>query len=203
MTKRLNLVGKRFCYLVCTSYYGVSEDKKRTLWYFKCDCGKEIISRADAIKRGVVVSCGCYNRKNNIPTRLTHGLSKTLSYKSWAAARDRCYNPKNPKFKNYGARGIRLCDHWHDFENFYRDMGDRPSTKYSINRINNDGDYCKENCEWAESKKQSRNKTTTRYLIINNEKIDIKTASELYGVAMSTIRYRISHGWNDHQAVGL
>lgn len=87
----------------------------------------------------------------------THGMSKTSTYRTWASFRGRCNNPKDPAYKNYGDRGIKVCERWNKFENFYEDMGDRPEG-LTLERINNDGNYELGNCEWATWKKQARNK---------------------------------------------
>ena len=78
----------------------------------------------------------------------THGKSKSIEYMTWNRMLTRCYNPLVEKYKRYGARGIKVCDEWKLFVNFYKDMGDRPDEFHSLGRIDNDGNYCKENCRW-------------------------------------------------------
>lgn len=87
----------------------------------------------------------------------THGMARTPLYKVWSEMKRRCKNPNDPKYKYYGARGISVCASWDSFENFYRDMGERPTPKHSIDRINNDGNYEPENCRWATALEQRHN----------------------------------------------
>ena len=87
----------------------------------------------------------------------THGMSRTRIYRTWQGMHERCYNSKRANHKNYGGRGVAVCERWHTFENFYADMGDKPSPKHSLDRINNDGDYCLDNCKWSTPQEQIRN----------------------------------------------
>jgi len=91
-----------------------------------------------------------------------HGMSQTPIYNVWKTMLGRCRNPNHYSYKNYGARGISVCDRWSYFENFYADMGDRPSSKHSIDRINNDGPYGPDNCQWATRNEQNTNKRLYR-----------------------------------------
>lgn len=92
----------------------------------------------------------------------THKMSYSKVYRTWIAMLSRCRNPKDPNYINYGARGISVCEQWHKFENFYEDMGDLPFYEAQIDRINNEGNYCKENCRWLSAKENSRNRRTTK-----------------------------------------
>jgi hypothetical protein len=121
----------------------------------QCDCGA--VWQAEKNNLKTIKQCRACFLKSSVGN-LKHGGCRYPEYKSWAAARTRCNNPKNPKFKDYGDRGIKFCEEWNDFGTFITDMGRRPSPKHSIGRINNDGDYCKENCRWETSTEQARNK---------------------------------------------
>lgn len=128
------------------------------LWNCRCSCGEERQVSASNLTTGNSRSCGCLNREH-----LTkHGQSggnrkKSLAYVSWNMMKDRCSNPNNPEFHNYGGRGIAVCPEWADFRAFYRDMGDRPPG-LSIHRINNDAGYSKANCVWADDVTQAENR---------------------------------------------
>lgn len=126
--------------------------KKPQRWVCKCDCGKRTELTTHVLLGGKTTSCGCEHRWK------THGRSDTVEYQTWRSMLKRCENPNHHKYPLYGGRGIRVCDRWHKFENFYADMGDRPSDKHSIDRYpDNDGDYELGNCRWATWSEQRRN----------------------------------------------
>lgn len=130
------------------------------IWQCRCDCGVEKVIRGYHLRNGHSRSCGCL-QKEITRRRATHGHCKnrteTAEYRAWCSMRDRCYRPTQSSFKNYGARGIKVCDRWSSYEHFFADMGSKPSPKYSLDRINNDGDYEPSNCRWATRSVQSAN----------------------------------------------
>jgi len=149
---------------------------KTSYWEVRCDCGeKKVMRSSGGFKNGATKSCGCLGRKSGAEKNTIHGLSEKQEYKIWSGMIERCHNPNHKKYKYYGGRGIKVCDRWREsVMNFYADMGPRPRGKfpcgraiYSIDRINNDGNYEPRNCRWATSKQQMRN--TRRFYEANPE----------------------------------
>ena len=129
--------------------------KQDTRWVCKCSCGNEIECSRSNLLKGTPNSCGCKHGK------VKHGAArrgqKTAMYKLWRGMQQRCNDAGQKGYKNYGGRGITVCEAWNDFANFYADMGDRPP-KTSLDRIDNSKGYSKDNCAWVDYKTQAKNK---------------------------------------------
>lgn len=135
---------------------------------FLCDCGKEFTTRLSSVSTNKTTSCGCVGIKNRNAKVIKHNMSRTPEYKTLYRCRSRCYNKKYPRYKDWGGRGIRVCQEWLDsFETFYKDMGPRPSEHHSLERIDNNKDYCKENCKWGTEEEQVDNKRNTIRIELN------------------------------------
>lgn len=149
---------------------------------------------------GGTKSCGCWNLESLVNRSLTHGSSMPGSkghneYAIWSQMRGRCSNPNNPQYVDYGGRNIKVCSEWEsNFEQFYKDMGPRPSNKHSIDRIDNDGDYCPENCRWATQKEQCNNMRRNVRLAHNGEtKTEAEWASH-FDIKREIIKYARKRG---------
>lgn len=156
--KTESLVGRLFGRLEVLELYGTDKRGKR-LWKCRCSCGNPEfrVVRTETLNSGESKSCGCLTREKSKERMTKHGLHSHKDYKVWLNMRNRCNNPKSEDYKYYGGRGIMVCKDWDNFAKFLEDMGERPSTEYSIERIDGDGNYCKENCKWAVHTEQARN----------------------------------------------
>lgn len=147
----------------------------------KCECGNEVSRREDAISTSKVPSCGCVKAEAIGNAKRKHGLSHSPEHNTWLGIRNRCNNPKVKAYEYYGGRGIRVCDEWNNsFEAFYRDMGAKPTSKHSIDRLDNNGHYCKENCKWVTVKEQANNKSYNVPIEYNGEIANVTQWCERY-----------------------
>ena len=126
---------------------------------------------------------------------------KTPEYKAWEKMRARCRNPKEPGFDSYGGRGISICKQWESFEVFLEDLGIRPSSEYSLDRINVNGNYSPENCRWATRKEQNNNKRNNHRVQLGDKIFTLQQVAELVGINHKVVRNRIRRGWSYEEAL--
>lgn len=157
----------------------------------KCDCGKEKVVMKDHIKNGTSKSCGCLISESTIKRLTKHGHAplnrkKSITYTTWQSMNRRCVNPNDNHFYLYGDRGIKVCERWRDFKNFLEDMGEK-EPNMSLERIDNNKDYCPENCKWIPRKDQSKNRRYNWTVELNGEKMTAREASRKLNLNKSYI----------------
>lgn len=180
-------------------------------WHCECICGGKSVTMGANLRRGSATSCGCIAREKAIvhaakmgaATR-THGACDTAEYRAWVSMQQRCYNDRHRQYKNYGARGITVCDQWrNDFKIFLADIGMRPSSAYSLDRRENSGNYEPGNCGWATSVEQNNNTRANVIVSLNGAKMTFAEAVRQsgkvkYGIARQRV-YR--DGWSLEDAL--
>lgn len=178
---------------------------RRTKWLCVCDCKATRLVDAGNLVSGNTRSCGCGHRemmlrRNKAMTK--HGLTGSPEYQTWLHIKQRCYDPNAAGYDRYGGRGIVVCDRWKDDPAaFIQDMGPRPGAEYSVDRINNDGPYSPENCRWATRIQQARNTRRTTMLTYKGETKPLNDWAEMHGLAVMTVRSRLSAGWDVERAL--
>lgn len=195
-----NITGMQFGELIALEFIE-RRGKCHDYWKWKCRCGAEKVIRKTSVTSGLTESCGCKNRKRACKQLTKHGWYGTRTYRSWTAMIQRCENPNKDNYDIYGGRGISVCKRWRDsFDNFLADMGERPKGK-SIDRIDHNGNYESDNCRWASSKTQCRNRRNNRYLTHNGESRCLAEWVEITGIDGATIDSRLKRGWSVKQAL--
>lgn len=191
MGKFIDITGRRFGRLVVTKR--VFLKKKVTHWECSCDCGNKITVWATSLMSGNTKSCGCYRNEQSRDRAKTHGRYGTKTYGSWVSMKRRCLEKSHNRYHVYGGRGIKICDRWLKFENFYADMGKKPEGM-QLDRIDNNGNYEPSNCRWVSLIDNIRNKPSTR---LNTEAVKvIKYAIKHMDVSISKLAelYNVSYG---------
>lgn len=204
---RTDEVGSKYGKLTVSEFAGNTKSGD-SRWKCQCECGNTTtVARAD-LRRKSIKSCGCHRASAG-------GGYKTPEYSSWKEMRARCYNPNDTGYHWHGGRGIRICKHWrHTFPQFLADMGQKPSKEYSVERIDNDGNYscghCEEciekgwpaNCKWATTLEQGQNTRKTRRLTHNGETYGLREWARRLGITHRTLARRLDEqAWTIEQAI--
>jgi hypothetical protein len=203
-----DLTGQRFSRLLVLNYLG--REHHSSAWLCRCDCGAEIKALSAALKAGQRKSCGCYRRDRMSTMTLKHGERggalrpfQTYEYRTWNRMVERCHDPKHMNFKDYGGRGIVVCERWRaDFGAFLADMGRKASKRHSIDRIDVNGHYEPGNCRWASPLEQARNRSNNRAVTFCGQHFStLSAAAESVGLPYKTVKARVGKGWSVDDAL--
>ena len=194
-------IGKKFNRLTILEK-DYSHKSKRTFVCCKCDCGETKSLLLQNIINETTKSCGCYGKEVQKEKKTTHSYSRTRIYRIFQCMKQRCYNPKSDRYKNYGGRGITICEEWlSDFTNFYKwAINNNYSKDLTIERVNVNGNYCPENCTWISNLEQGNNRTNNHWIEYKGEKLTVQQASRKYKIQIDTLLYRLKH-WDIEKAL--
>lgn len=200
--KSLEIKGRRFGRLVVVRRVKVP-GANNAMWECRCDCGNSTIGAASNIGK-TKFSCGCLAKEVASALCTTHGKSKTTEYRIWNTMKSRCLLPTDQAYDRYGARGITVCKRWRSsFENFYSDMGPRPSKRHTLDRRNNKLGYSPYNCRWATWEVQQNNRSNTKFVVFNGRHLSIRAAmtAAKSTVTIARVHGRINSGWSINKAL--
>lgn len=170
----------------------VTGRQRNRMGIFKCHCGEKILCKIYSITSGSTKSCGCIRNGKNTARSKKHGMYNTVEYAAWESMKSRCYNIKSAGYKDYGGRGIVVCEEWkNSFSVFYKDMGDKPEKNYSLERLDVNGNYEKSNCKWGTKEEQDRNRRNNIYIHYKGETKILKDWERKTGIPQQTIRKRM------------
>ncbi len=198
MSKLIDLTGQRFGRLVVIER--AENDKSGNVrWVCRCDCGKTITTNGWSLRNGATKSCGCLRRT----AVTTHGLSHTRLYCIWTSMKNRCYDPNMRFYKDYGGRGIVVCDEWRkNFIAFYNwAMSHGYREDLTLDRIDNDGPYSPENCRWATRKEQANNRRGGTKVTLHGQTRSILEWCGFFKIEYHVVRMRINSGWPIERAL--
>jgi len=210
-----DLTGRRYGRIVVVKRIGsrsrgIKKQIKTPLWLCKCDCGRETQATSAELRTGDKRSCGCLAREILTARNMTHGDAHSGSlyfrlYHLWFGMLDRCENPHSDSYKDYGGRGISVCEEWHDYPSFKMwAISNGYKNGLTIDRVNNDAGYSPDNCRWTNYTEQANNRRSCRYVTINGKTKTITEWCRIYGTNEYTAYSRIDRfGWNPVDAVTL
>ena len=199
--KLIDLTDHRFGRLVVIKRYGTRG--KAVTWLCRCDCGAEIVTRGDSLRKGATQSCGCIHKEQLQQRNYTHGLTHTRLHNIWGLMIQRCYNPQTPCYEAYGGRGITVCDEWREsFQAFYEwAMVNGYKDNLTVDRKDNEKGYSPDNCRWVTRKVQANNTRRNHYINYSGEKHTVSEWAEIIGIMPDTLRCRIIRGWSVEKAL--
>jgi hypothetical protein len=191
-----DVIGKRFGKLIVLERT-CNDNHHAAQFLCKCDCGNTTIVRAYSLTIGHTTSCGCYKKS----CTTTHGKSYSSEWRTWSHIKGRCENIHDRGYPDYGGRGIKLYKPWSDsFEAFYAFMGDKPSQKHSIERIDNNGNYEPGNVKWGTPKEQNNNTRANHVIEHHGQRKTLAQWSEITGIPYFALWARLRYGWSVERA---
>lgn len=195
MPKIKDLTGQRFGRLTVKGFSQKDRHNKGH-WVCQCDCGNVVDVETHQLKSGKTKSCGCLKSEKTRERVKTHGDTGSRLYWVWAAIIQRCTNPANAAYNNYGGRGIKVCEEWQNSFETFRDwaLANGYRQGQTIDRQNNNGDYCPDNCRLADRKTQNNNKRNTKQIEFMGERHSVTEWARIIGVDRATIRKRHAAG---------
>jgi hypothetical protein len=199
----MDVAGQKFGRLVVQSRAEParrSNGRLRDRWTCLCECGNTVVVQWDNLRNGHTRSCGCL--LSDQPNHVTHGMRGHRLYYTWACMKHRCLSPNDPRYKDYGGRGITICDAWRDsFAAFVSDMDGSYLDGCTLDRVDNSKGYCKENCKWSTSSEQQNNRRTNCRLTMGSETHTLAEWARKLGVPASRISTRLRRGWAVERAL--
>ena len=197
MGAKQDLRGRKFGRLLVIEESGRANGG--VVWSCECECGNIANVRANHLKRGMIVSCGCYNKE--LMTK--HGNSLTKLHQVWANIKDRCLNDNYAHKENYGGRGIGICEEWADSYEAFEEwsLSNGYEEGLTIDRIDNNGDYEPDNCRWTDMKVQCRNRRNNVILESNGERRCLAEWAEITNQPYMRLSSRHRRGWSDHEVI--
>jgi hypothetical protein len=192
-----DLKGQEFCRLTVTERFSNTYDRHGVEWMCMCKCGNKVIAYGHHLKQGKVKSCGCLksevSAKNVTDFNIKHGMYGSPEYISWLAMKARCYNKKHEWYHRYGGRGIGVCDRWkNSFQDFFEDMGAKPSPEYTIERRDNNIGYQPGNCYWATQQEQMSNTSRNVYYLYNGRRVTQSQLARTLNVTVDALRGQLT-----------
>lgn len=206
MPKFIDLTGERYGRLTVlrrSSKTHTPNGTPQVYWECLCDCGNNATVTSNDLRSGHTKSCGCLNVERSRSANITHGGRRTRLYNIWNNMKQRCINPKGTMYEYYGGRGISVCSDWlnsfSSFQNWAFSSG--YADDLTLDRFDNDGDYCPENCHWIPMCEQAKNRRNIHQLTFNEKTMSVTEWGEATGFGYHVIKDRLRHGWSVERAL--